>query len=111
MTAARHDPIHSRSWSMPSDQSQSDPNKAFAQARSGIEDFSNDFSKMFADMKLPAVPDMETLLTAHRRNLEVLSAANRIALEGAQAVAKRHMEMMQQTMAELSESMRTLAAS
>lgn len=96
---------------MPSDQSQSDPNKAFAQARSAIEDFSKDFSKLFADMKLPAVPDMETLLTAHRRNLEVLSAANRIALEGAQAVAKRHMEMMQQTMAELSESMRALATS
>jgi phasin family protein len=42
--------------------------------------------------------------------MEVLSAANRIALEGAQAVAKRHMEIMQQTMAELSETMRALSS-
>jgi phasin family protein len=42
--------------------------------------------------------------------MEVLSAANRVALEGAQAVAKRHMEIMQQTMAEMTESMREMAS-
>ncbi len=50
------------------------------------------------------------MLSAHRRNLETLSAANRIALEGAQAVAKRHFEIAQQTFGELSETLRTLAA-
>ena len=58
-----------------------------------------EFTKMFSDMKLPNMPDMEGLLSAHRRNMEALSAANRVAMEGAQTVAKRHMEIMQQTMA------------
>src|SRR3954463_16550119 len=57
-----------------------------------------EFTRMFSDMKFPAVPDMEAFLAAHRRNMEALSAANRVALEGAQTVAKRHMEILQQTM-------------
>ena len=69
-----------------------------------------DFTKFFADMKLPALPDMETLLTANRKNLETLTAANRVALEGAQAVARRHMEIVQSNMAELTEAMKSLAA-
>jgi phasin family protein len=69
-----------------------------------------DFSKFFADMKLPALPDMETFLAASRRNLETLSAANRVALEGAQAVARRHMEIVQSSMTELTEAMQALAS-
>jgi phasin family protein len=69
----------------------------------------SEFTRMFADMKMPAPPDMEALMAAHRRNLETLSAANRVALEGAQAVARRNMEIMQQTMTELTESMRNFA--
>src|SRR5271157_6348235 len=69
-----------------------------------------DFRKYFAEMKLPSLPDMETLMGAHRRNMETLSAANRIALEGAQAVARRHMEIMQQSMAEVTEAMKALSS-
>ncbi len=69
----------------------------------------NEFARLFSDMKLPAMPDMGALMDAHRRNLETLSAANRVALEGAQAVARRHMEIMQQSMAELSETIQALA--
>jgi phasin family protein len=69
-----------------------------------------EFSKLFSEMKMPGMAGMETFLAAQRRNMEVLSAANRVALEGAQAVAKRHMEIMQQTMAEMTESMRELAS-
>jgi phasin family protein len=69
-----------------------------------------DFTKFFADMKLPAMPDMEVFVAASRKNLETLSAANRIALEGAQAVARRHMEIVQSSMAELTEAMQALAA-
>ena len=69
-----------------------------------------EFSRMFADMKMPAMPDMETFLSAQRRNMEVLSQANRVALEGAQAVARRHMEIMQQTMSEMTEGMRQMAS-
>lgn len=64
--------------------------------------------KLFRDMKLPSLPDMEAVLSTYRKNLEVLSQANRVALEGAQTVAKRHMEILQQTMSELTENMKAL---
>jgi phasin family protein len=69
-----------------------------------------DFTRFFAEMKLPALPDMEIFLSANRKNIETLAAANRVALEGAQAVARRHMEIVQSSMAELTEAMRELAA-
>ncbi len=74
-----------------------------------LPDF-GDFSRMFADMKFPAMPDMDAFVTATRRNMEAFAAANRIALEGAQAVARRHTEIMQQSMAEMTEAMRALSA-
>jgi phasin family protein len=73
-----------------------------------LADF-GDFGKLFTDMKLPAVPDMEAFVSASRRNIETLTAANKVALEGAQAVARRHMEIVQQSMAELTEAVRTLS--
>jgi phasin family protein len=69
-----------------------------------------EFGKLFADMKLPAVPDMEALVNASRKNMESLTAANKVALEGAQAVARRHMEIMQQSMAELTEAVRAMSS-
>lgn len=69
-----------------------------------------DFGKLFADMKLPAMPDMEAFIAANRRNIETFTAANRVAMEGAQAVARRNMEIMQQSMAELTECLQSLAA-
>ncbi len=68
-----------------------------------------DYTKLFADMKMPAMPDMEAFVAASRRNMETLTAANRVALEGAQAVARRHMEIMQQNMAEMTEAMKAMA--
>ncbi len=68
-----------------------------------------DFSKLFADMKVPSMPDMEAVLTAHKRNLEALSEANRVALEGAQAVARRHMEIMQATMTGLTATLKDIS--
>jgi len=82
----------------------------FAQAMSQAQSAAEEFSRMIGGMKFPAIPDTETLLGAHRRNMEALSAANRIAMEGAQTVARRHMEIMQQTMAELTETMHALAS-
>jgi phasin family protein len=69
-----------------------------------------DFSRFFAEMKLPALPDMEICLAAGRKNFETLSAANRVALEGAQAVARRHIEITQSCMTELTEAMQALAS-
>ena len=70
----------------------------------------NEFTRMFSEMKFPAMPDMDSFLAAHRRNMETLSAANRVALEGAQTVAKRHMEIVQQTMQEMTETIRELSS-
>jgi phasin family protein len=67
-----------------------------------------DFTRLLSEMKLPAVPDMQALSDASRRNIEALTAANRVALEGAQAVARRHMEIMQQAVTEMSEGMKAL---
>jgi phasin family protein len=69
-----------------------------------------EFQKMLGDLKLPGAPDAEALMRVHQRNLEALSMANRIALEGAQAVARRHMEIIQQSMAELTETLKALAS-
>jgi phasin family protein len=60
-------------------------------------------------MKLPNMPDMDKVVGTYRRNVEVLSAANKVALEGAQAVAKRHMEIVQQTMNEMGETLKSLS--
>ena len=49
-------------------------------------------------------------MAANRKNIETFSAANRVALEGAQAVARRQMEMVQSSMTELTEAMKALAA-
>lgn len=70
-----------------------------------------EFSRMFGEMKFPMMPDMEMFLSAHRRNMETLSNANRVALEGAQTVAKRHMEIVQQTMQEMGDTIRELTSS
>jgi phasin family protein len=69
-----------------------------------------EFGKLFADMKLPAMPDMEAFVSASRRNMETLTSANRVALEGAQAVARRHMEIVQQNMADLTEAVRAMSS-
>lgn len=76
--------------------------------KSFLPDF--DVKKLMGDMKLPPMPDMEAVLAAYKRNLEALTEANRVALEGAQAVARRHMEIMQSTMSGLSSTMKELSA-
>src|ERR1700757_4604945 len=68
-----------------------------------------DPAKILAELKIPAMPEVEAVLDTHRRNLAALTEANRVALEGAQAVARRHMEIVQSSMAELTEAMQSLA--
>jgi phasin family protein len=69
-----------------------------------------DFKKIFSDIKMPTMPDMDAFIAANKRNMETLSAANRVALEGAQAVARRHMEIMQASMSDMTEAMRSLSS-
>jgi hypothetical protein len=67
-----------------------------------------DVSKLFSEMKAPAMPDMAAVLATHKRNLEALADANRVAMEGAQALARRHFEIMQSTMAGMTDSLKSM---
>jgi phasin family protein len=69
-----------------------------------------DPKKFMADLKIPSMPDVEAVLSTHKRNLEALTEANRVAVEGAQVVARRHMEIMQSTMAELKDTLKELTS-
>ncbi len=72
----------------------------------------DEMMRMLSEFRLPAMPtmpDMGGLAEAQRRNLEALSNANRVALEGAQAVARRHMEILQASMAEMTDAIRMMS--
>lgn len=74
-------------------------------ARSSFFDF--DVTKIFADFRLRPF-DVEAVWAAQRRNLEALSQANQLAVEGVHAVAKRQIEMTQQTFEDLSALVREM---
>ncbi len=70
--------------------------------------FAFDPSKMFADF--PFKPfDVEAFWAAGRRNVEAWSQANRVAVEGAQALAKRQVEMVRQGFDDLSAFVRDMS--
>jgi phasin family protein len=68
-----------------------------------------DMTKIFADMKFPALPDMSAFAAAQQRNVEALTAANKMALEGAQAVARRHAEIVQKAVADMTAGIQALS--
>src|SRR5512134_3705384 len=68
-----------------------------------------DFSKLAAEFKLPGV-DMQSVMDSQRRNLEVLGTANKRAIEGMQAVARRQSEIFRQMMEETQAAMRDFMA-
>jgi phasin family protein len=73
----------------------------------------SDFGKcgnLFGDMKHPSMSDMEAFVAATRLNLATLTATDRIVRESARVVARRHMEIVQQSMAEVTGAMRTMAS-
>jgi phasin family protein len=102
--------LHDQEPTMDTQTTQAGSANPFAQAMDQAKGSAQQFARLFSELKLPAGPDTELLLSALKRNMETLSAVNHVALEGAQAVARRHMEIMQQTMSELTETMRSLAA-
>ena len=66
--------------------------------------------RAFTSMKMPGMPDFQAFADAQKRNLEALTAANKLAMEGAQAVARRNMEIMQQVMAEMSQAVQSMTS-
>jgi phasin family protein len=77
-----------------------------ADARSSFFDY--DVTKFMADFRFRPV-DLETLMVAQRRNIEALSQANQLAIEGLQAVARRQIEIARQAIDDVSALMRDLA--
>ena len=69
-----------------------------------------DIVVMLADFRLPGMPDMEALASAQREPRSPFPAANRVALEGAQAVARRHMEILQSAMAEMTDAVKQMSS-
>ena len=69
-----------------------------------------DITKIMTEFRMPAMPDMMELAKAQQKNLDAITAANKVALEGARAVAERHMEIVQQSVAEMQDAMRSMAS-
>jgi phasin family protein len=77
-----------------------------SEARPTFFDF--DVTKMMADFRFRPF-DVEALLASQRRNIEALSQANQLAVEGMQAVAKRQIEIARQSIEDVSTLLRDLA--
>src|SRR3546814_7135371 len=71
-----------------------------------ISDWSSDVcsSDLF---KLPNV-DVDAVVAAQKKNIEALTSANQLAVEGMQAIAKRQAEILRQTVEELQKNVQSL---
>ena len=72
--------------------------------------FGTDVSGFFANLKLPLMPDMAALMAAQQRNIEAMNQAYQVTQQSGQELTRRHMEIMQQTMVELRETMQSIAS-
>jgi len=61
--------------------------------------FELDISKVLAEFKLPGV-DVDAILASQRKNIEAVTAANQLAIEGFQAVVRRQSSILRQTLEE-----------
>jgi phasin family protein len=68
-----------------------------------------DFAKMMAEYRMPGL-DLDGIMATQRRNIEALSAANQLAMEGMQAVMRRQTEILRQMMEESRQAMTELMA-
>jgi phasin family protein len=59
----------------------------------------SDFQKAFGEFKLPNT-DLEGVVAVQRRNVEAVVAANQLAFEGYQAIARRQGEIVRQSLEE-----------
>lgn len=68
-----------------------------------------EFAKAFDGYRAAGV-DVAGILDSQRKNVEALSAANKVALEGVQTVAARQREILQQTMDNATSALQELAS-
>ncbi len=66
-------------------------------AKSNIPFPDFDVTKMMADMKFPGV-NVDSLMATSKRNIDAVNAANQLAAEGMQAIAKRQAEILREAM-------------
>lgn len=87
---------------------------AKTQAKTGYPFFNGefaelmDFGKFAEQFKLPGV-DSKALMETQRRNIEAVTRANRLAVEGMQAVMQRQVEILRQAADEATKAVREMA--
>jgi phasin family protein len=64
-----------------------------------------DVGKAFAGFTFPGL-DVESMVASQRKNLEALTQANQLAVEGVQAVARRQVEIAREAVDEVSSLVR-----
>jgi phasin family protein len=77
-----------------------------AEVRPSFFDF--DVTRIMTDFRFRPI-DVEALMACQRRNIEAFSQANQLAVEGAQAVARRQIEIARQAFEDASVLFRDLA--
>jgi phasin family protein len=60
----------------------------------------SEFTKLFEQFKLPGV-DLNAVLESRRKDIDALAAANRTALEGAQSLAQKQLDVLRTTIDEV----------
>lgn len=73
-----------------------------------INKYFGDLNKYVSDFKAPNL-DFDGFVAAQRKNLETLTAANRIGVDAMQAVMKRQSEILRQSMDEFATAAREIA--
>lgn len=68
-----------------------------------------DFEKVFAAFKLPMV-DNDAMVKAQRKNVEALTEANKLVVEGWQAIAQRQSEIVREAAGEFSSALRDMTS-
>jgi phasin family protein len=72
--------------------------------------FDMDVTKIMSEFKVPGV-DFDAVMSSQRKNMEALTSANQLVVEGANAVARRQAEIMRQTMEEFVRGTREMMSS
>src|SRR3546814_11077957 len=66
-----------------------------------------DVQKLMGEFKLPNV-DVDAVVAAQKKNIEALTSANQLAVEGMQAIATRQAQILRQTVEEMQKNVKSL---
>jgi phasin family protein len=76
-------------------------------AKRAFPDAFTELTKMMKNYRVPGV-DWQELMASQQKNVEALTKANQVLLEGAQAVVQREVELLQKAMQEFADASRGL---